>query len=95
MENVCPCCENHCPPDHLRCRRGKEYFGKAEGAPNRPQQPEEKTVLLLRKCGHFLHHSAGGDGQSASLQNALSPEERETLENLLEKCLNYWQNSAK
>ena len=25
--NVCPCCDHHCPADNLHCSKGKEYFG--------------------------------------------------------------------
>lgn len=52
---------------------------------------EEKTVVLMRRCGHHLHHNASGKTvDSAELLRALSDEEKETLASLLEKCLNSW-----
>lgn len=99
MENICPCCDNHCPADNLRCRRGREHFGiKDEGAghhEHRPMHPEEKIIVLLRKCGHYLHHNAGRGGDTAPLLNALTADERNTLEVLLEKCLESWENLPK
>lgn len=88
MEKNCPCCGKHCPVDHLSCPTGRAHFGIREE--ERPVNPEEKMILLLRKCGHFLHHSAGNGGDTAALTNALTPEERTTLETLLEKCLASW-----
>lgn len=49
-----------------------------------------KELSLLRRCGHFLHHSAGTE-DTASLLNALTAEERAALEGLLEKCLAHWE----
>ena len=94
MEKNCPQCENHCPVDDLKCGEGRSYFG-VEKAPRqgaRPERPEERMIVLLRKCGHFLHHSVGRDSNVTALVNALSAEERATLEALLEKCLEKWQN---
>ena len=54
------------------------------------EKKEEKLIVLLRRCGHFLHHSAGTE-DTASLLNALTTEERATLEGLLEKCLAHWE----
>lgn len=90
MENNCPCCKNHCPQDDLRCPRGREYFGIRNESDRHPENPEEKTIVLLRKCGHFLHHNAGHDSNPARLLQALTEDERTTLESLLEKCLNNW-----
>lgn len=96
MENICPICNRHCPVDDLHCHRGREYFGNSDGGHrqhnDRPMRPEEKMIVLLRKCGHFLHHNIGRDGDVSPLINALSTEERATLETLLEKCLDSWQN---
>ncbi|MGN0564809.1 MAG: hypothetical protein ACI4LH_08720 [Candidatus Heritagella sp.] len=91
MENNCPCCGRHCPREDLHCPRGGEYFGMKTGVPGGAGDiPQEKAILLLRKCGHFLHHSAG-QGGAAPLLDALTGEEKKTLETLLEKCLKSWQ----
>ena len=82
-ESNCPCCGRHCPVEHLSCPKGRRYFGKEEPEGRRPEQPEDKLVGLLRICGHVLHHTEDG----GALLQGLSPEERETLEKLLEKCL--------
>ena len=107
MEKNCPCCERHCPENDLGCRRGREHFGGegnsrgAHGAREshgphgshgpRESRPEEKALALLRKCGHFLHHSGDTAGNPAQLLSVLTEEERTRLETLLEKCLNSWQ----
>ena len=57
--------------------------------------PDEKLLVLLRKCGHFLHHSVGRDGDTAPLLRALTPEEKLILETLLEKCLKSWEPQHK
>lgn len=93
MEKTCPHCEKHCTVDNLRCHNGREYFGIKEE--RHPAYPEEKMIALLRKCGHYLHHNVGRNGDVAPLLSALSPEERSTLEALLEKCLNNWMNLTK
>ena len=105
MNNTCPCCDRHCHKDDLHCHRGRKYFGleekNQEQRPEHPQsqeQPkneEEKIILLLRKCGHFLHHNVGQGGDTAVLLQGLSPEEKTTLSTLLEKCSNNWQNASK
>lgn len=104
MENTCPCCGRHCPADDLHCDRGREHFGgegesrgphgaHASHGPHGPHEsrPEEKALMLLRKCGHFLHHSGDAAGNPARLFSVLTEEERLQLETLLEKCLNSWQ----
>lgn len=47
---------------------------------------EEKVVLLLRKCGHFLHHSGVQIVASDFLKN-LSESEIDSLFTLLEKIV--------
>ena len=86
MENTCPHCEQHCPADNPRCPNGKEYFGTGSA--------DEKAVVLLRKCGHFLHHSIGRGGDASHLMDALTETEKAELESLLEKCLNSWQSTS-
>lgn len=55
--------------------------------------PDDAAVISLRKCGHFLHHSAGKGNEktNAELLSALSDEEKKTLTELLQKCLTSWQ----
>ncbi len=101
MNNYCTQCGNQCPKDELRCPRGREYFGIIEGrgGPEHHRQrkeaatADEKVILLLRKCGHYLHHNAGHgqDADCAVLLAALSAAEKETLTDLLGKCLQSWQ----
>lgn len=54
---------------------------------------DDAVILSLRKCGHFLHHSAGRDQAktNAELASVLTDEEKKTLTDLLEKCLKSWQ----
>ena len=103
MAQTCPNCDRHCPIDNLHCGRGREYFGMAEpaGGERREQRhpmrggghahgrgaPNDapKAVRLLRECGHRLHH---GTGDPEELVAPLTNRELETLERLLEKCLN-------
>ncbi|MGN1307469.1 MAG: hypothetical protein ACI4V3_07350 [Faecousia sp.] len=85
-ETNCPCCENHCPQEYLQCAKGMEYFGTAPTEPS-PRTTEERVLRLLRKCGHYLHHSAGCDADSATLLSALSEEEKELLAALLSRCV--------
>lgn len=98
MDKVCPCCNRHCPVDALSCPRGRQHFHLTEGGEGRPPfgephdgQEEENAIMLLRKCGHFLHHSVGHGGDADALLSAFTPEERATLEALLKKCLAAWQ----
>lgn len=95
METYCPHCENQCPVDDLKCSNGREHFGVQEEnrrkPGNQPARQEDRTIVLLRKCGHFLHHNVGRDGDTAALLTALSAEEKATLDTLLEKCLENWQ----
>ncbi|MGN0519712.1 MAG: hypothetical protein ACI4LB_03140 [Candidatus Fimenecus sp.] len=94
MEKTCPCSEKHCFQNQLRCRRGKEHFGLATDFADFSESSdstEEKAVILMRKCGHFLHHTAQYSANSTSLLQALTAEEKKTLEKLLEKCLQSWQ----
>lgn len=54
---------------------------------------DDAAVISLRKCGHFLHHSAGKNQTktNAELLAVLTEEEKKTLTELLQKCLNSWQ----
>lgn len=96
MNKTCPCCEKHCPVNKLSCPRGKAHFGVSDKDfahhTNLSENPEEKMIVLLRRCGHFLHHNVGRGENVSPLVNALTPDERAQLEALLEKCLDRWQN---
>lgn len=87
MEQNCPGCDKHCPVDQPNCPTGEAYF-RGETAVHSPQT--EKMIVLLRKCGHFLHHHVDRTADTAALTAALDPEERAILEALLEKCLARW-----
>ena len=98
-ETNCPCCENHCPVDQLRCHRGMAHFGQIEAAAGwekKPETPDEEALQLLRKCGHYLHHSAmrGEQSKPIALPDALTDEDKTTLISLLKKCLHGWQPNA-
>lgn len=58
-----------------------------------PASPDDSAVHLLRKCGHYLHHSAGKDqGKNhEELLAVLSDEEKRALADILQKCLDSWQ----
>lgn len=55
----------------------------------------KKTMMALRKCGHYLHHNAGpASGLNEDILMApLSDEEKESLCSLLEKCLQSWNHA--
>lgn len=105
MEQVCPQCGNHCPKDDLKCPRGMKYFGAKPEAGGRkhsfahPTQEDisamatdDAVIVLLRKSGHYLHHSAGnGKDVNKKLLSALSEEEKNTLVELLQKCTQDWE----
>lgn len=54
---------------------------------------DDAAVVSLRKCGHFLHHSAGKDRTvtNEQLMAVLTDEEKQQLTALLQKCLRSWQ----
>lgn len=92
MEGNCPKCENHCSADKLKCPEGRKYFGIKSPA----KKPEELTVedqilILLRRCGHYLHHYAGSDVNSAGLLAGLEKNEKAALAVLLQKCQESWR----
>ncbi len=55
---------------------------------------DDAAIVSLRRCGHFLHHSASGEKKMTNqeLAAALTEEEKKTLTALLQKCLNSWNN---
>ena len=91
---ACPCCENHCPSDDLKCGRGKAHFGLiSEGRggvyhENREIKTLEDEVIVL------LHHSAEQASDHAALLSILSEEEKRNLAALLKKCLQSWENGS-
>lgn len=54
---------------------------------------DDAAVVLLRRCGHFLHHSAGKDQAktNAELLAALTEDEKKNLAEILQKCLKHWE----
>ncbi len=46
--------------------------------------------MLLRSCGHYLHHAAG-EGDPDKMFAALSEEEKKELNSLLGKVLKSWK----
>lgn len=53
---------------------------------------DDAVIVLLRKSGHYLHHSAGnGKDVNKKLLSALSEEEKNTLVELLQKCTQDWE----
>lgn len=99
-KQVCPCCDRHCPAENLHCSRGKEHFGlptdKNERKGHGPREIDEKNMsadeivlILMRQCGHFLHHNMGG-GEAAEL-SFYTEEEKQELIRLLKKCINEWK----
>lgn len=51
---------------------------------------DDEVVIALRKCGHFLHHSAAKISNK-DLTADLTEEEKNTLAVLLQKCLDGWR----
>lgn len=101
---TCPQCDNHCPVDALQCGRGRKYFGAADGAQDQAYEHEHgehghghgghghaKSGLagLFHRCGHFMHHA---QIEETELFQALTDEEKATLQALLEKLSADWQN---
>lgn len=53
---------------------------------------DSQVVVALRKCGHHLHHNANRASgvTDEALLSALTEDEKKTLYDLLEKCLQSW-----
>lgn len=51
----------------------------------------ETTMILLRRCGHFLHHNVGAGADSSKMFEMLTEEEQAQLNAALKKCLAGWQ----
>lgn len=95
----CNQCENNCPVDALKCGRGRRLFGVeasegrnfsgSRGTHGPRFEKTDNPVLLLRQCGHMLHHGAiGGD----DLLSALNEDEKKELTRLLTALVNDWQS---
>ncbi|MDO4317554.1 MAG: hypothetical protein Q4C48_05015 [Lachnospiraceae bacterium] len=66
-KKICPGCENCCPSDNPQCPKGERYFstngegrvpfaasqGSASGS------EDDAVILLMKRCGHYLHHNVG------------------------------------
>lgn len=101
-EKTCPECHNHCPSDQLRCPKGMEYFGiepkKGQpffgnfGGDLSSMAAEDAVIMLMRKCGHYLHHNVGHREKTNNkeLLSTLTEEEIKELAKLLEKCTQNW-----
>ena len=89
-EAFCDQCENSCPRESLKCNRGRLRYG-LEPAPHGPMKAMMDLpgpLKSLMECGHLLRHGGLEEGE---LLSALSGEEREELEKLLEKLLADWR----
>lgn len=55
---------------------------------------DDAAVVSLRRCGHFLHHSASGEQKKTNqeLLAALTEDEKKRLTELLQKCLKSWKD---
>lgn len=51
---------------------------------------KELSLVLLRQCGHFLHHNQK-EMDSARMFEAITEEEQNQLNFILKKCLAEWQ----
>lgn len=96
-EEKCPCCSNHCDVKNLSCGKGKEYFAKNTNKNENYRSHhlekdesvmtlDERTIYIIQKCGHFLHHS-----EKIYSLNFLSNEEKQQLISILSKCLDNWK----
>lgn len=97
FENVCPGCGRHCPADNLHCQRGKAYFGQEVGETRHNKGKEvnikDRTVMLMLKCGHLLHHGLRKRAESEDILYFLSEKEKNELASLLKKCIDVWDNN--
>lgn len=93
----CPQCPNHCPANALRCGRGRAWLKQRE---EDGSGESEELYGLMRRCGHYLHHSAGqghgreqkqGNHEKDRLFDALNEEEKDCLKDLLKKLLDSWE----
>lgn len=92
-EKTCPQCANHCSADALKCRKGEKYFGiQRQEGDSSSMTTEEQILVLLRRCGHHLHHNAGHDTKADILVGMLTEEEKASLEAILQKCLQNWEH---
>ena len=69
----------------------REYF--MENMDTTTMNTDDTVIVTLRRCGHYLHHSAGKESgkTNAELLAALNDDEKKTLAELLGKCLKSWK----
>lgn len=99
-ESFCPCCERHCPADALHCPRGKAYFGmeteghtgRGHGRTHNMPDIKDETVVLMLKCGHYLHH--GMTKADEDVLSFLSDTEKRELTSILKKCVEQWNEKG-
>lgn len=94
---ACQICGRHCLPDDLHCPRGKAYFGqKTEEMQHSKERQgvnsKDETVMMMLKCGHFLHHGLRERAESEDILAFLSSDEKTELTAILKKCINEWEN---
>lgn len=101
---TCPQCDNHCPVDALQCGRGRSYFGVTGGEDDHEHnhkhghghehgccghgRPSGGLAGLLHQCGRFVRHA---EMEETELFQALTNEEKATLQALLEKLAANWK----
>lgn len=54
-EKHCPCCENQCTMEHLKCRKGRRYAHEENGVGC--EEMDLKQTFMA--CAHILHHRKG------------------------------------
>lgn len=57
-----------------------------------PESADDALLMLMRRCGHHLHHNVRGNSVDAkTLLAVLSEEEKQQLTALLKKCVDSWK----
>ncbi len=93
-EQTCPQCDNHCPVDALQCGKGRKYFGVTEAGHDHDHghgcghRQMGGLSGLLHRCGRFVRHA---ELEEDELFQALTGEEKATLQALLDKLSGDWQ----
>ena len=94
---TCPQCGNHCPVDALQCGKGRRYFGVTDEGHGHKHDHDhghkhghakDGLAGLLHQCGRFAHHA---ELEETELFQALTDEEKATLQALLEKLAANWK----
>lgn len=87
LEQSCPQCGNHCPLNALQCGRGRKYFG-ADDSGHDHHHHMDGLSGLIHQCSRFVHHT---DWKEEEVFQALTDEEKATLQALLEKLAADWK----